>query len=572
MTNKQKARSERRIEEWASRGWLTSEGEKQLRHQMMEEIQPMVGMALSLHVIIGIISILLAGVIGAWAIAEFWAHFTPGIRLVLAAVLLALSQVGAAVLLLQGQQGALRGEIGSVVHYLFLFVAFAIVKQTFYVGWDAPSYIALCAVLGLPAVYLLRAAAGVLVYCLSVLARVSLSGFVDAPGGVGFMWFLLLLPLPLYGVFMKQGDELRLSVFSWLMTITLYTSFGIAMITEEYIPFLLLASLAVTMMLIGYSIDIHKAYGVPFRWFGRFAAAGSLLLSCLPPVWNGIAAIEGFHWTMTAMVLALFAVMIGLLAKEVKKVLWSPLLYVVIPLLLGGETLLVRSGIYSSLPLLLSAVYAIFIGGYELLQGLKPGHLGHLRFGIIVLVLLVCAISAGGVFSPAVLVVTAAVLFLLFIQGRRLMRKKGKSGRSLNVTKTVTSVRKEKKRAAVHERDGETGVSATQEEAPSWMQLDDGASVNMTAVDTVIPRKTESSLFVEPVFHSPEDIPAGGSGVFSQSSSRDERKKAEPSPWSASSAATPAGGATSPWTNSGVAPKREKVFSHSPWSQEGERR
>ena len=91
------------------------------------------------------------------------------------------------------------------------------------------------------------------------------------------------------------------------MTMTVFAAFGLSARATDYIPFLLLGSLAVTIMLIGYSIDIHQSWGVPFRWFGRFAAAGSLLISCLPAAWDGIARVHEFHWVTALVTLVLFA-------------------------------------------------------------------------------------------------------------------------------------------------------------------------------------------------------------------------------------------------------------------------
>ena len=112
----------------------------------------------------------------------------------------------------------------------------------------------------------------------------------------------------------------------------------------------MLGSLAVTIMLVGYSIDIHQSWGVPFRWFGRFAAAGSLLISCLPAAWGGIARVHAFHWVTALVTLVLFAVMIALMAQTVKNRLWGPVLYLAVPFILAFETILVRAGLYSSIP------------------------------------------------------------------------------------------------------------------------------------------------------------------------------------------------------------------------------
>ena len=106
------------------------------------------------------------------------------------------------------------------------------------------------------------------------------------------MWILLVLLVPFYGLLQRHNDEIRLSVYSWTLTITVFAAFGLAALDAEYIPFLLLATLATAIMLTGYSIDIRKAWGVPFRWFGceagrrssaHFIAAGIVVRYCPYP-------------------------------------------------------------------------------------------------------------------------------------------------------------------------------------------------------------------------------------------------------------------------------------------------
>ena len=53
------------------------------------------------------------------------------------------------------------------------------------------------------------------------------------------------------------------------------------------------------------------------------------------------------------MTLVLFAVMIALMAQTVKNRLWGPVLYLAVPFILAFETILVRAGLYSSIPLVL---------------------------------------------------------------------------------------------------------------------------------------------------------------------------------------------------------------------------
>ena len=144
----------------------------------------------------------------------------------------------------------------------------------------------------------------------------------------------------------------------------------------------------------------------------------------MPSVWVDIADIAGFHWSTTLITIVIFALEAALLAKGVKKRLWAPLLYTGIPVLLGVETLLVRSGIYSSLPLVLSFIYALFIAFHEIGQGIRPGHANHLRLGIGALVILVIAVVAGNTFSPFVPVTVIVIAALVITQIDKIQKKR----------------------------------------------------------------------------------------------------------------------------------------------------
>lgn len=243
-------------------------------------------------------------------------------------------------------------------------------------------------------------------------------GYINAPGGAAFFWLFVVLPLPMYRLLVQQKDEVRLSVFSWTVTVTVFAAFGLATRNAAYIPFLLLSALAAVIMLTGYSIDIRKSWGVPFRWFGRFAAAASLLISCMPVSWYGVADIQGFHWTTMTILFLLFLLIIALLARGVKTRLWGPVIYSFIPFILLGETLIVRSGLYSSVPLIISAAYMIFLGFYEIMQGVKGGHVNHTRFGTVMLACLMLVFVFATTFSPVVPLVVMAILGLVFFQRR----------------------------------------------------------------------------------------------------------------------------------------------------------
>ena len=577
---------EEQLSEWIHKGWISAEAGQQTRQTLPA------GPAFSVPLlsIIAIVGGSIAGMVLIWIISSLWYQISPTARIVTAAVFLLLSQASVGFAMFRDRQGTWVGELVAVVHALVVGSVVAVAQQTFYVGWDTASFLVVCALLCLPAIYLLRSVCLVVVYALAVLCWAAIGGPVDAPGGAAFIWVLLVVLVPFYRLLQKNQDEVRLAIYSWTITITVFAAFGLAALDSAYIPFLLLATLAVAIMLTGYSIDIRKAWGVPFRWFGRCAAAGSLLISALPASWYGVADIQGFHWTTTAVTVVLFMSILALLVKGVKKRLWGPVLYAGIPVILAAETILVRNGLYSSVPLIVSSLYLIAIGFYEMVQGYQGGRTNHFKFGLSILVCLIIAVFWGGSFSPLVPVVGIIILALLIFQIRRTSRQRKDTAERVRhrteIRHKVTTVRSERKKRSSHRRRAaappvaETEAAPAEasaqeplqeEELPEWMKelhLPDSlqepaapeAEIPVPAAPrSVIQKETEPSHFVPPVFHNPDDIP------LPQVTVPQPRRAAR-----TQQPAKPAAGSTSPWGTPVAKPKREKHFTHSPWSTEGE--
>ena len=82
------------------------------------------------------------------------------------------------------------------------------------------------------------------------------------------------------------------------------------------------------------------------------------------------------------------------------------------------------------------------------------------------------------------------------------------------------------------------------------------------AASTVVPKPAVTSHFVPPVFHEPAQMPTVQ--PESRPRTREAVRPAAPP--------KPAPQTSSPWSNMPERPKREKHFSHSPWSQEGDKK
>ena len=585
-----------KVTDWVSKGWITEEAREKIRKSYGRDEQRTSFLTpLPLYAFLSALGFAAVVMAVIWGLSQLWYYVSVPARMTLAGVLLLVTQAGVGLAMFQKRQGSAAAEGIALVHCLGIFVVLAMAEQTFYIGWDAASYVITCAVLCLPVVYFLCSVAALVVYDLSLLYWTASGGPVNTFGGMGLLWLLLLLAVPFYNTLIGLRDERRLSVFSWVMTITVFIAFGLAAQTTEYIPFLLLGSLAVTIMLVGYSIDIHQSWGVPFRWFGRFAAVGSLLISCLPFAWDGIAQVQNFHWTTDFVTVLLFVFMAGMMAKTVKKRLWSPALYVVIPVILAFETILVRSALYSSIPLILSSLYIVVLGVYETAQGFKPDHQAHLKFGIVIFVSVVLAFVFGTHFSPLAPILAIIVLALIVFQFRRMQKDKKtaaqRASRRAKLRHSAARVRNDDALAAEEQ--------APEEELPVWYSPEENKpdeTVEEWMKDVRIPSPAELGLGETGIEASSDtnsskagSVPANTTdspmvftlSVPAESTENDfvptrqvirETTEAVPQQMAVSQekAKEKSPAVTeSPWSHMKPEPKRKKHFTQSPWSHQG---
>ncbi len=505
-----------------------------------------------------------------WAASYGWYHINVSIKLAISVIMLLLSQAAVGTILFQDRQGTLLSEGIGIVHCAITFITVALVQQAFYTGWNVPMYLWNCSILILPAIYLLRSIGVLTWYYVASLAWSSMAGAVNVPGGIAVIWLMLLLTVPFYGVLVRQNDEFRLSVFSWIATISVFGAFGFTVRTAGYVPFHMLSTLAVVILFTGYSIDIRKAWGVPFRWFGRLAAAGALLYSCMGSSWIKIVQGNDTHWLSVIITGLLFASMAIIYVKWLKKKLWTPTLYALIPILLALESLFVHNGAQPLTAILLSVIYIIFMASFEIGQGLRNGNFRHSAWGIVIFFGLIASFLSDYQISPVVPVVAILLLALIFWKCRSYLQKrkttllqKGRRARQ-HVGRTVTAVRSGQAAAPVPEE-------KPAEPMPEWMQPQRreerftpqaAPAPKPKAASTVVPKPAVTSHFVPPVFHEPAQMPTVQ--PESRPRTREAVRPAAPP--------KPAPQTSSPWSNMPERPKREKHFSHSPWSQEGDKK
>ena len=451
MTRKTTEWLDHLVDSWAEKGWITADAHEKIRKSYGRDAKKYMSWpALPLYALLAAVGLAIVCVGVIWGAFLFWYHVPASVRIGAAVVLLLLSQAGVGVTMFRNRQGTFLAEGVALFHVLAVFASLAMAEQTFYVGWDLPAYVMVCAVLFLPAAYFLHSLVALLLYDAALLYWSAAGGTETVFGGMLVLWILLALTVPLYQVFVRNQEKWHLSVFSWAITITVFAAFSLASYASGQIPFLVLGSLAVTLMLAGYSIDRGQSWGLPFRWFGRLAAAGALLFSCLPSAWQVLAE-EGLSGGSVVVTLVLFAAMLFMLCKTVHYRRGS-IVYFAIPCILAVETILVRAGLYSSLPLLLSSAYTIFVGFYEISQGFQKNKSLHLKFGLLLFAALLLTFFFGTDFSPLFPLLVMIVLGLAAFQLKRTESDKEeaalRASRRIRLRHQGTQVREEEKTAS----------------------------------------------------------------------------------------------------------------------------
>lgn len=520
------------IQRWSQKGWISPDGRKEIQRTLQATESKQLGIVYSFVLIIGLA---MMGMIVLWSMAKAWYYVYPIVRVGLAVGILVVSQVGLAVTLFREWQETIRAELMGVIQFLLFLISVGIITTTYYLGWSIADYIIPCAVITLPASYVLRSVSGVLLYNVALLVGAAYGDVLQTISGTIGLGICVLLEVPFYGFVHCEGieknkRELGLTVFSWGMTITVLLIFFLVAMQSVYIPFLTLATLGIFSLFVGQTIDVRRAWGTPLRWLGKIAAIGALWISCLPEPWHGIAAIQGFHWSTLLFIGFLLVGIVILFLNGVKKQFGALLLYGIIPFLIIGETILVRCGLYSTIPLLASAVYLFGIGLFEVIQILYTKQGKRWLFGVAIWVSLLVNIFYGNVFSPWLDMVSMVVIGGVIVQWKRYRHTKEQ--------KKVRIDRRKKRKMDVvkmEEKDKDKKV----------------IKQSVIAEDMTMKTKTKllTTKFVAPVFHQPDQISLSEVPVI------EKEKKMERI-------------TTSPWQKESAPVKRE-TKSVSPWSQEG---
>jgi uncharacterized membrane protein len=324
--------------------------------------------------ICAILGALLVGLGIILIFAHNWAELGRPVRTLLSFAPLVLGQLLAGMAIRRHPGSSAWQEGAATFLMITVGASIALVGQTYHISGDLPRFLLVWVLLGLPLVYVMRAAMPAGLYWVGITAWMGTARFAHEP--VTLYWLLVLLPAPFFWQLWRAGIRpIARSWLSWILAFCLPLAVGFAQLRFDnrltFATFALLFSLY---------------YLADRLWQARDQATRRrplLLLGCLGITLIGLALSFGELW--------------GQLAMRIPPGKLHHLLGMnsMTALLVGNLTLLGvllrRQRNAGGLPFGLAGLFILF---FQLLGGYLPGHSAAVVFNLFLL-----GLGAGTLFA-----------------------------------------------------------------------------------------------------------------------------------------------------------------------------
>lgn len=290
----------------------------------------------------------------------------------------------------------------------------ALVGQTYHISGDLPRFVLVWMLLGVPLVYLMRAALPALLYWPGVTWWCVLGAFDRLP--VMFFWLLAALPLPFWWQLVRSGQRrLAAAWLAWVLSLCLAVGLGFSCYSffENFWAPLYLSLFAVYFLLFG-QLSVPSAVGRPFRLLGSWGTVALLLLLTLKDVWRSLAFNPLLGpgreaWPQYLLLAVLLLAAIGLLTRALASRRWLDTLFGLAPPLVILQLLAGPQWLATGISLILANLYLLLLGGLVLRDGLQSGRLPRINAGLGIL----SALIAVRFFDSQLPFTVRGVLFIL---------------------------------------------------------------------------------------------------------------------------------------------------------------
>ncbi len=266
------------LPQWVAQGLLTPEAEA-LLHAQYGPVEPARPARLAV-VLFGIFGALLIGAGIILLLAHNWEDLSRPVRAGLSFLPLVLAQGLAAWTILHRPQSLAWRESAGALLFLMIGASISLVAQTYHISGDLPRFLLTWMLLGLPVIYLLRAATPALLYLWGITQWACHLRWEN--GFAAGYWLLAALLLPLLAAWLRAGRfQTRPILLLWAFCLSSTVAAGVTI--ERVLPglwIILYAGLFSLMFLAGefWSRETGGFWSRPLRHFG---AGGVLVLSFL---------------------------------------------------------------------------------------------------------------------------------------------------------------------------------------------------------------------------------------------------------------------------------------------------
>ncbi len=320
-------------------------------------------------------------------LAHNWTDLSRPQRTVLSFLPLVLGQGLAGWTWLKKRSSSAWCEGSATFLFLAVGASIALVGQTYHIPGDLPRFLLVWMLLGLPLVYLFRAALPTLLYWAGVTWWSVLGADDRLP--VMFFWLLMALPLPFGWQLLRSGQRrLAAAWLAWVLALCLPIGLGCsthAALKYLWVP-LYLGLFAVCYLLAG-RWSGAMAVSRPFRLLGGWGTVGLMLLLSVPDVWQDLArhalpAAVKAAWPEYLLLALLLLATTVLLGRALVDHRWLEGMFGLAPLLITLQLLAGPQRLATGVSLISVNLYLLILGGLILRDGLQGGRLPRINAGL----------------------------------------------------------------------------------------------------------------------------------------------------------------------------------------------
>nr|WP_173812885.1 DUF2157 domain-containing protein [Dendrosporobacter quercicolus]NSL48818.1 DUF2157 domain-containing protein [Dendrosporobacter quercicolus DSM 1736]SDM52509.1 Uncharacterized membrane protein [Dendrosporobacter quercicolus] len=379
--------------------------------------------------IFGVIGVILVGLGVMLILAHNWPQLTKGVRLAIAAGLLAAAQLLAGLALHYKPDSRVWRECTATLQALMLGTAMALVGQTYHLTEDTAMFLRNWLLLSLPLIYLLESDVVAGLYLLGVAAWSSAGRYSPEHQ---LVWLFLLLAIPYCRRLVQTARYANTTIsLLWMANLVFYfcfmTAWGSYFSESAFLIYSLLFTVNFLLGLFWFNSS-RERWRMPFQAIGLTGSLALIYLLTFNSSWRYLHwDISGVSLAEGSLILVLSILAAGGSIRLIRQAGWRKLQYSVAPLIIGGAYLLqfYQPGGIAATVLLNCYLLALSIS--MITAGIRRSSLTRVNTGLLLLALLIAARFFDIDFSFVVRGLVFVILGIAFLVTNLLIVRRKKS-------------------------------------------------------------------------------------------------------------------------------------------------